>query len=46
MTVGVSDGSFKDEGGTVAWIIENEVGTQRIVGMDGGSRLWFRSKRL
>ena len=30
--VGVSDGSFKDEGGTAAWIIENEAGTQRIMG--------------
>jgi len=32
MAVGVSDGSFKDEGGTAAWIIENEAGTQRIMG--------------
>ena len=31
--VGVSDGSFKDEGGTAAWIIENELGTQRIMGV-------------
>ena len=31
-SVGVSDGSFKDEGGTAAWIIENEAGTQRIMG--------------
>ena len=30
--VGVSDGSFKDEAGTAAWIIENERGTQRIMG--------------
>ena len=30
--VGVSDGSFKDEAGTAAWIIENELGTQRIMG--------------
>ena len=30
--VGVSDGSFKDEAGTAAWIIENELETQRIMG--------------
>ena len=30
--VGVSDGSFKDEIGTAAWIIENASGTQRIMG--------------
>ena len=30
--VGVSDGSFKDEAGTAAWILENEAGTQRIMG--------------
>ena len=30
--VGISDGSFKDEGGTAAWILENEQGTQRIMG--------------
>ena len=32
MAVGVSDGSFKDEGGTAAWIIENEAATQWIMG--------------
>jgi hypothetical protein len=30
--VAVSDGSYKDNGGTAAWIIENKSGTQRIVG--------------
>ena len=30
--VAISDGSFKDEAGTAAWIIENESGTQRMMG--------------
>ena len=30
--VGVSDGSFKDEFGTVLWILKNISGTQRIMG--------------
>ena len=30
--VAVSDGSFKRNGGTAAWIIENHTGTQRIMG--------------
>ena len=30
--VAVSDGSFKDEGGTAAWIIESHDGTQRMIG--------------
>ena len=30
--IGVSDGSFKDEFGTAAWVIENVEGTQRIMG--------------
>ena len=31
--VAVSDGSFKGMGGTAAWIIENESGSQRIMGV-------------
>ena len=30
-SVAVSDGSYKDNGGTAAWIIENECGSQRMV---------------
>ena len=30
--VGVSDGSFKEEYGTAAWVLENKTGTQRIMG--------------
>ena len=30
--VAVSDGSFKDNGGTTSWIIENASGSQRIIG--------------
>ena len=31
--VAVSDGSFKEEFGTACWIIENELGTERIIGL-------------
>ena len=31
--VAVSDGSYKDNGGTAAWILENNTGTQRIRGV-------------
>ena len=31
--VGVSDGSFQHKFGTACWIIENEEGTERIVGL-------------
>ena len=31
--VGVSDGSFKDNHGTAAWVIENAKGTERIVAL-------------
>ena len=32
-TIGVSDGSFKDNFGTACWILENASGTERIVGL-------------
>ena len=31
--VGVSDGSYKDNFGTACWILENNTGTERIVGL-------------
>ena len=32
-TVAVSDGLLKEKTGTACWIIENEIGTERIIGL-------------